>query len=101
MAPGDHCLPHFIHGFDAYAAAVIREADDRTERKYRTFLDYLSIRRHTIGCYHSFALCEFGLNLPEEAVNHSRMVELREQGIDLMAITNVRLHYILSPEASR
>ena len=91
--PNDHCLPHFIHDFDTYTTAVIREADDRTKRKYRTFLDYLSIRRDSSGCLPSFALCEFGLNLPEEAFYHPRMVALREQGTDLIAIGNVGVSF--------
>ena len=94
-SPGDHCLSHFIHDFDAYAAAVIREADDRTKRKYRTFLDYLSIRRDSSACLPSFALCEFGLRLPEEAFYHPRMVALREQGTDLVVIVNVRVSIAL------
>ena len=98
-SPGDHCLPHFIHEFDAYTAAVIREADDRTKRKYRTFLDYLPLRRDASGCLPAFALCEFGLDLPEEAYYHPRMVALREQGTDLIVVDNVRLRYSLSPEA--
>ena len=93
-SPDDHCLSHFVDGFDAYTAAVIREADDRTERKYRTFLDYLSIRRNTIACLPCFALCEFELNLPEEAVYHPQIVALREQAIDLIAIDNVRLRFL-------
>ena len=100
-SPDDHCLPHFIHGFDAYTAAVVREADDRTKRKYRTFLDYLSIRRDTIACFPSFALWTFGLNLPEEVFFHPQMVALLEQATDLIILDNVRLRYFLSPEASR
>ena len=91
MSPNDRCLPHFIHDFDTYTAAVNREADDRTKRKYRTFLDYLSIRRDSSGCLPSFALCEFGLNLPEEVFYHPRMVALRVQGTDLVAVVNVCL----------
>ena len=100
MAPGDICLPHFIHDFDTYTAAVIREADDRTKRKYRTFSDYLSIRRDSSACLPSFALCGFRLNLPEEVFCHPRMAALREQGTDLVVIVNVRLRYFLSLRAS-
>ena len=100
MSSDDRCLPHFIHGFDAYTAAVVREADDRTERKYRTFLDYLSIRRDTTGCVPAFTLCEFGLNLPEEVLYHPQMVALREQATDLIAIDNVHLRCFHSPTAS-
>ena len=97
MPSDDHCLPHFIHDFDTFTAAVIREADDRVKRKYRTFLDYLSIRRDSCACLPTFALCEFGLNLPEEAFYHPRMVALREQGTDLIAICNVRAFTLLCP----
>ncbi|KAJ3508128.1 hypothetical protein NLJ89_g5926 [Agrocybe chaxingu] len=51
-----HCLTHFIRDFDTYTAAVVREADDRAKRVYRTFKDYLSIRRDSSGCLPSFAL---------------------------------------------
>ncbi|PPQ69928.1 hypothetical protein CVT26_013253 [Gymnopilus dilepis] len=88
VRPGAHCLKHFIHDFDTYTAAVVREADDRSKRRYRGFEDYLSIRRDSSGCFPSFALCEFGLDLPEEAFHHPRMAALREQGTDLIAIGN-------------
>lgn len=106
VSPGAHCLKHFIHDFDTYTAAVVREADDRSKRRYRSFEDYLSIRRDSSGCLPSFALCEFGLNLPEEAFHHPRMAALREQGTDLIAIGNVRLifPYVLTalrPRASK
>jgi len=88
VSPNSNCLPHFIHDFDTYTEAVAREADDRTKRRYRSFQDYLSIRRDSSGCLPSFALCEFGLDLPEEAFYHPRMAALREQGTDLIAIGN-------------
>ncbi|KAF8968469.1 terpenoid synthase [Flammula alnicola] len=88
VSPDAHCLPHFIRDFDTYTDAVAREADDRAKRRYRGFQDYLSIRRDSSGCLPSFALCEFGLDLPEEAFHHPRMAALREQGTDLIAIGN-------------
>jgi len=101
VSPGDHCLPRFIHDFNTYSAAVVREADDRANRRCRPFLDYLSIRRDACGCLPSFALCEFGLNLPEEVFYHPRMAALRVQGTDLVALVNVRLGCFRSLEASR
>ncbi|KDR71607.1 hypothetical protein GALMADRAFT_143861 [Galerina marginata CBS 339.88] len=88
VAPGANCLQHFIHDFDTYTAAVVREADDRTKRRYRGFEDYLSIRLDSSGCLPSFALCEFGLDLPEEAYSHPRMAALRKLGTYLIAIGN-------------
>lgn len=90
VTPGAHCVEHFIEEWDVYTAAVVREADDRTKRVYRTFEDYLAIRRYSSGCLPSFALCEFGLSLPEEAYHHPIMDELREEATYLIAIGNVR-----------
>ena len=98
VSPDDHCLPHFIHDFNTFTAAVVQEADDRAKRRHRPFLDYLSVRRNACGCLPSFALCEFGLNLPEEVYYHPRMVALREQGTDLVAVVNVRCVTFVHPE---
>lgn len=89
VSPFAHCIEHFIEEWDIYTAAVVREADDRTKGIYRTFEEYLAIRRYSSGCLPSFALCEFGLDLPEEAYHHPIMDELREQATDLIAIGNV------------
>lgn len=67
----------------------MKEADDRSQRRYRSFQEYLEIRRDSSGCLPSFALCEFGLDLPEKAYNHDRMAALREEATDLIAIGNV------------
>lgn len=91
VSPNAHCLPHFIRDFDTYMAGVVMEADDRSKRRYRSFEDYLAIRRDSSGCLPSFALCEFGLDLPEEAFQHPLMSALREQATDLIAIGNVCL----------
>ncbi|KAF8151498.1 terpenoid synthase [Crassisporium funariophilum] len=88
VSPDAHCLPHFIQDMDDYTAAVVNEADDRANRRYRGFEDYISIRKYSSGCLPSFALCEFGLDLPEEAFHHPLMVALREQATYLIAIGN-------------
>ncbi|KAF8900877.1 terpenoid synthase [Gymnopilus junonius] len=89
VSPGALCLEHFIHNFDTYMAAVVREADDRLKRRYHSFEDYLSIRHDSSACLPCFSLCEFGLELPEEIVHYPRMAALREQGTTLIAISNV------------
>lgn len=89
VRPDAHCLKHFIRDFDTYTEAVVREADDRTKRVYRSFEEYLSIRRDSSGCLPSFGLCEFGLDIPEEAYHHPRMEQLRDQATYLIAIGNV------------
>ncbi|PPQ69936.1 hypothetical protein CVT24_003686 [Panaeolus cyanescens] len=88
VTPDATCLQHFIKDFDEYTDAVVREAEDRAAGVYRTFDSYLALRRFSSGCYPSFALCEFGLYLPEEAFHHPRMQSLREQATDLIAMGN-------------
>ncbi len=67
---------HFIEEWDAYTAAVVQEANDRVRHIYRTFEEYLQIRRLSSGCLPSFTLCEFGLDLPEDVLNHPMLTEL-------------------------
>ncbi|TLD37531.1 hypothetical protein E2P81_ATG04343 [Venturia nashicola] len=86
--PNSTCLKHFIHDFDLYTAAVVTEAEDRNHRVYRTFEEYLAIRRDSSGCYPSFVIHEFGLDLPEEIYLHPRLKRLREQATDLIALGN-------------
>jgi len=93
---GSACMIHFIEEWDAYTAAVVQEANDRVMHIYRTFEEYLQIRRLSSGCLPSFTLCEFGLDLPEDVFNHPMLTELRQQATDLIAIGNVRLRILLS-----
>ena len=88
-------MAHFREEWEAYTAAVVREADDRARRIYRTFEEYLQIRRLSSGCLPSFTLCEFGLDLPEDVFHHPLLTELRQQATDLIAIGNVRLRILL------
>lgn len=95
---GSSCLTHFVEEWDAYTAAVVWEADDRTRRIYRTFEEYLQIRRLSSGCLPSFTLCEFGLDLPEDVMHHPLLAELRQQATDLIAIGNVRPNLVILKE---
>lgn len=90
VSPGAHCLEHFVEEWDLYTTAVILEADDRTNRIYRSFEQYVAIRRYSSAVLLSLALCEFGLDLPEEAYHHPIMDQLRYQATDLITLDNVR-----------
>lgn len=89
VAPGAPCLQHFIDDWEGYSSNVVQEAEDRIYQKSRGFYDYLRIRRHTSGSYPTLALCEFGLDLPEEVYRHPLFVVLRDQAADLIALINV------------
>ena len=90
VSAGAHCLEHFVEEWDLYSAAVILEADDRTNRVYRAFEEYLAIRRYSSAVLLTLVLCEFGLDLPEEAYHHPIMEQLRYQATDLITLDNVR-----------
>ena len=96
MSPDAHYLPHVVHDFNTYAAAVVCEADDRTKGKYYTFLDHLLVRSGSSGYLSSIALCEFGLGLPEEAFCHPQMAALWERCTDPVAIWSVCLRHLRS-----
>jgi len=85
---GSPCIAHFMEDWDLYTAAVVREADDRTKHIYRTFEEYLQIRRLSSACFPSFAICEFGLDLPEDVFHHPLLTEVRQQANDLVTIPN-------------
>ncbi|PPQ72274.1 hypothetical protein CVT26_006495 [Gymnopilus dilepis] len=83
-----NCVQHFFQYLDAYSKGVVNEAEDRADRKRPTFEEFLPLRRNWSGCMPCFSLCEFGLDVPEEAYQHPRMVALREATTDIVAITN-------------
>ncbi|KXN81236.1 Delta(6)-protoilludene synthase [Leucoagaricus sp. SymC.cos] len=99
VAPNDPCLKHFINDWEGFSRNGVQEAEDRMYQKSRGFFDYLPIRRHTSGSYPTLALCEFGLNLPEEVYNHPIFVVLRDQAAELIALINDV--YSLAMERSR
>ncbi|KDR82150.1 hypothetical protein GALMADRAFT_222029 [Galerina marginata CBS 339.88] len=88
VSPGADCLKRFTDDFNDYTAAVVKEAKIRTQRRYSNFEDYLKLRLYTIGCFTTYTLCEFGLDLPEAVLSHPRMIDLREKAAILTGITN-------------
>jgi hypothetical protein len=81
---------HFLETFTAYLRAVVVEALDREQGHRRSIDDYLELRRLTIGAKPSFAICEMGMDLPDEVFYHPFIVELTECSIDLIIIGNVK-----------
>ncbi|KIM35056.1 hypothetical protein M413DRAFT_32803 [Hebeloma cylindrosporum] len=93
LPPGAFSIPRFIDTFDAYANAIVTKAKDKVERRHRTFEEYLSIRRSTIGLLPCFIISESMLNIPDDVYNHSRMVALRELAMVLIIIANDLFSY--------
>ncbi|KAJ3562898.1 hypothetical protein NP233_g9287 [Leucocoprinus birnbaumii] len=99
VLPNAPCLGHFLKDWEGFSSNVVQEAEDRMNQRSRGFYDYLKIRRHTSGSYPTLALCEFGLDLPEEVYQHPLFVVLRDQAADLIALINDV--YSLAMERSR
>jgi len=55
--------------------------------------DYLRLRRAASGAPPTVVLVEFGLEIPEEVMQHEVVKEMRELAIDLIIFVNVRTFY--------
>lgn len=84
---------HFLETFTAYLHSVVVEALDREQGHMRSIDDYLKLRRLTIGATPSFAICEMGMDLPDEAFYHPAIVELVECSTDMIIIGNDIVSY--------
>ncbi|KAG1778943.1 isoprenoid synthase domain-containing protein [Suillus placidus] len=84
---------HFLETFTAYLRAVVVEALDREQGHMRSIDDYLKLRRLTVGVKPSFAICEMGMDLPDEVFYHPVVVELAEISTDLILIGNDMVSY--------
>ncbi|KAF9002127.1 isoprenoid synthase domain-containing protein, partial [Cyathus striatus] len=88
LPPKFESIEHFITGFEEYIEAVAQEADDRAHKRIRTVKDYQQLRRGTTSGKAIFALIEFGLDLPEEVLDHPTVVRMTEAALEICGITN-------------
>jgi len=95
VAPDAPCLKHFISGFDAYTAAVVVEADDRFNGHVRSVKEYLSLRKDTAACKPTLSVIEFGLDLPDEYLQHPVVAALMDSASELIGVTNDLNSYVL------
>ncbi|KAF9528055.1 terpenoid synthase [Crepidotus variabilis] len=85
---------HFIAAMEFYIESVAVEAKDRAEKRVRSVEEYLKLRRGTVAGHSMLALTEFGLNLPDEVLNHPVIVALREAAVEMILIVNDMQSYI-------
>jgi len=91
--PEDTCVNRFIKGFDVYMKSMIKEAEDRENKRVRTVDDYLQLRRETFAAQASISFLSFGLELPEEVLLHPVMQNLTLASMDILLIINVSLEF--------
>ena len=91
--PEDTCVSRFINGFDVYMKSMIKEAEDRENKRVRTVDDYLEFRRETFAAQASISFLSFGLELPEEVLLHPVMRNVTLASMDILCIINVSFKF--------
>ena len=87
------CISRFINGFDVYMKSMIKEAEDRENKRVRTVDDYLQLRRETFATQASISFLSFGLELPEEVLLHPVMKTVTLASMDILYIINVSFRF--------
>ena len=91
--PEDTCVSRFINGFDVYMKSMIKETEDRENKRVRTVDDYLEFRRETFAAQASISFLSFGLELPEEVLLHPVMKNVTLASMDILCIINVSFKF--------
>ncbi|KZT33902.1 terpenoid synthase [Sistotremastrum suecicum HHB10207 ss-3] len=78
----------FINHFQDYVDAVVEQAIDREHNRIRSVEDYLTLRRHTIGCLPSFNVLQMNMDLPDFVVTHPQVLNLVTIATDMIILAN-------------
>lgn len=91
--PGSPCFEHFIAATEQYVNGVAQEIEDRMHNRVRPLEEFIRLRRDTAAARSVLGLCEFGLNLPNEVIQHPIISALTLDAVDLTFISNVSCFY--------
>jgi len=91
--PEDTCVSRFINDFDVYMKSMVKEAEDRENKRVRTVDDYLQLRRETFAVQASISFLSFGLELPEEVLLHPVIQNVTLASMDILLIINVSFKF--------
>jgi len=72
---------------------MIKEAEDRENKRVRTVDDYLEFRRETFAAQASISFLSFGLELPEEVLLHPVMQNVTLASMDILLIIDVSFKF--------
>ncbi|KZS86919.1 terpenoid synthase [Sistotremastrum niveocremeum HHB9708] len=78
----------FVEHVQAFVDAVVIEAADRDSNHLRNMDDYLNLRRSTIGVMPCFDILQMGMDLPDDVVNHPKIVLLVDLATDMLILAN-------------
>jgi hypothetical protein len=84
---------HFIDSFAMYVNAVVKEAQQRSDRHIDGIEEFFDLRRDTSGIKSTFALIEIRLDIPDEVMQNEQIAALILSGLDLMIIVNDLVSY--------
>jgi len=86
-------VKHFIPAYADYLESNVVQAKHRDDDVlFQSVGDYLHLQRENIGARPAFFPCQMHLNIPDEALYHPIVVELKYLTCDMIAIDNVSLH---------
>lgn len=80
---------HLLSTMQLYVDAVVQQSSDRVHDRLRSIDGYWAVRRHSSGCYPSFALMELELDIPEEIYRHPLLDRMRDCALYLICAGNV------------
>jgi hypothetical protein len=83
------CAARFRNEFILYAKADAVQAENRDRDKWLTVETYHPHRREGSGTRMTWSLCEFDLHIPDEAMDHPVMKEIKDLAADILIIDNV------------
>lgn len=79
----------FIQSWGDYAAAVARQAEDRSKSHIPDLESFLHLRRLSSGGVPTIVLCEMDLDIPDEIRQHPTIAEMEMLAVELICIDNV------------
>lgn len=80
---------HLLSTMQLYVDAVVQQSSDRAHDRLRSIDGYWAVRRHSSGCYPSFALMELELDIPENVYRHPLLDRMRDCALYLICAGNV------------
>src|ERR1700761_9146252 len=82
-------ISRFVKHYELYTAAVCQQAEDRDNSFVRDIDSYMTVGRDTIGATSSFDLLLLDIEISDEKLDDTRIVELELLATDMIILANV------------
>ncbi|KAF8203486.1 isoprenoid synthase domain-containing protein [Mycena galopus ATCC 62051] len=87
------CVARFRMEYALYVKAVTVEVENREGNKWLTVEAFFPHRRESGAMRMSWSSCEFDLHIPDEAMDHPVVKEIKDLAADILVIDNDILSY--------